>query len=226
MLTLFVCTLIFACSSSGDSATDPQPEPKTELPPGKPSPTAPANSEACTDFEEVPEDQGQAKIFFSWSDTRDAESYILQIFASGTPVSSSEVTTAGADAILDKGKTYSWTVTAKNAVGETTSDTFSFTTPSESPGNYVPYAADIQLDYDPTTGELSISWTGNDEDGDSLTYDLVVREGENILLEEKAIHNTSIGAILVTQGVMYSVEVISTDAYGNYSVSVAQITIE
>jgi hypothetical protein len=149
----------------------------------------------------------------------------LEVFESDTEIGSVTVTTTTTELILEKGKSYSWTVTAINKNGETPSNTFSFTTPGEPIGNFVPYAAEISMHFNESSGELDISWVGNDEDGDSLTYDVIVKKNDAIIEEHSNLTVVALDSITAFGNTTYTVQVISKDPFGNFSVSSQTLNI-
>ena len=71
--------------------------------------------------------------------------------------------------------------------------------------------------------EMSIGWIGNDEDNDVLTYDVKVWENENVLMEEANYTLDSLEPVLFLNGESYSVEVVSKDTSGNFSISTMSV---
>ena len=217
--------LVFSCGDSGggsDPDPNPNPDPEGNLP-RKAQAILPANGEPCSEFEEVVGDPTKVLIFFEWSSAQLAQEYEIRIFAGQNQVFNESTASLESSTILDGGKSYTWYIIAKNTEGETQSDTFSFTTPGEPDGNYAPYAAQISLDYNSSTSEMSVSWVGGDEDGDSLTYDVKVWE-EGVLIEDfTELTETSLDPITVFPIFEYRVEVISTDSFGDFSVSTVSL---
>lgn len=223
---LLLCTAIISSCSKGEPTNPKEPEEPVQALPEMPVGELPANAETCSDFEAVPGKTDKATIFFSWSASENASSYLLEVFESNTEVSSATVTDTTAELTLEKGKSYSWTVTAKNTLGETPSNTFSFTTPGEPIGNFVPYAAEIAIAFNENNGELAISWVGNDEDGDALTYDVIVKEDDVIIAEHIDLTMLELNPIVASLGTTYIVEVKSKDNFGNFSVSTHTLKIQ
>ena len=217
MLVLF--GLLAACTklpqTEGETAKTPlEEEPKS---PEKADVLLPVNGDTCSEFENIENEPEMALVFFSWSVAAHTENYLLEVFESDTLVESITVDKTDAKVLLDKGQLYVWTVTSKNTVGEMKSDTFSFTTPGTPVGNFVPYTAQITVDFDTTNAEMTISWLGNDEDGDTLSYDLIVKEDGETIVEQSDITESSFGPIATIPGKNYLVEVVSFDPQGNYS---------
>jgi hypothetical protein len=113
IIVLFVVLLlIVSCGGGSDSTV----ERKINLP-GTPVLSLPLNGETCSDYTVVVSNAAKAEISFSWAITAYATSYVLVVTQTGTEVVNKEITTTSYKAVLDKGKTYSWTVTAKNKDG-------------------------------------------------------------------------------------------------------------
>jgi hypothetical protein len=210
--------LISACSKSGVPLKASIAE--ELILPEKPIGILPANAETCSDYKEVAGATDKAVIFFSWSTAENANNYLVQVFESGAEVYNSTVSSNEVELTLDKGKTYSWKITAKNNDGEAQSSTLSFTTPGQPIGNFTPYAAQIYTNYNGATSELGISWTGGDEDGDTLTYDIKVTDssGKEIVVEA-GLSGTTLAPVLVNTGETYTIQITSKDNFGNYSIS-------
>ncbi|MEQ8419551.1 MAG: hypothetical protein RIB64_06050 [Arenibacter algicola] len=220
MVFTFLIAFIAGCSKSGSETNKME-----SILPGKAVGILPVNGETCTDFEEVSGEANMATITISWSAAENASSYLVQVFESDVEIGDATATTNQSKFTLEKGKSYSWMVTAKNNNGETQSDTFSFITPGEAIGNYVPFAAEITMLYNTNNGELAISWIGNDGDGDLLTYDVVVMENDAIIEEQEDLTTVELDPINALAGATYNVQVKSKDSFGNFSISIHTITI-
>ena len=221
-LSLLCLAIIFSCSKGESNDIEETVLSWPEIPVGE----LPANAETCSDFEAVPGETDKATIFFSWSAAENATSYLVKVLESGTEVGSTTVTATTTELTLEKGKSYSWSITAKNKLGETQSNTFSFTTPGEPIGNFAPYAAEISVDLNESNDELAISWMGNDEDGDSLTYDVIIKEDDVIIREYLDLTVVQLDPINTSAGLTYIVQVISRDSFGNFSVSTHTFRID
>ncbi|SEM33088.1 hypothetical protein SAMN04488008_1202, partial [Maribacter orientalis] len=154
-----------------------------------------------------------------WNTAQNAVNYELKVLLGNGQAAITTVGVQEAMVTLDRGKTYTWTVTSKNESGSTVSDTYSFTTPGLSEGNYAPYAAEISTEFEPVAQLLTVNWTATDEDGDSLTYDVIITENETVILEEIDFVNTSISGIGFINDTNYTIKVVSKDGSGNFSVS-------
>nr|WP_299068172.1 hypothetical protein [uncultured Allomuricauda sp.] len=218
---IVLSSLLFACGGS-DSSGDTPPDEQAQVP-AKTVGTLPENGEPCSDFEEVSGNPFKVSVRFGWNSAQFAQNYALKVFENQTEVSSTTVNTLQTDVVLDRGKTYTWSVTAINSDGETLGDTYSFTTPGVPVGNYAPYAAEITVNFDMTSSEMSVSWIGRDEDGDTLVYDVKVIEGENAIVEETEVSTNFLQPINYMSEVEYGVEVISRDPNGNFSISLTEM---
>lgn len=217
---LCCCTVVFlsSCGGGGGEQPPPEPEPSNDLP-LKVTGTLPVNGEPCSDYEEVPSDESKVLITFDWNEAQFADSYQLIVLDGSSEVFSNTYPNLGAQVELQRGKTYSWSVTSVNEFGETPGNTYSFTTPGIPVGNYAPYAAEINVEFHTDNMEMNVSWVGSDEDGDILVYDVKIMENNNILLEEADYSLDSLEPLQFISGESYSVEVVSKDTNGNFSIS-------
>lgn len=212
--------LFLSCSSSGDETPPPTP-PENLTPPAKTIGVVPENGEPCADYTEVDNDDSKVLIYFKWNAAQNAENYNLVILEGSSEVFSSTLNVLETEVQLDRGKTYSWFLNSINEDGETKGDTYSFTSPGTPVGNFAPYAAEITVTFNT---QMSISWVGSDEDGDELTYDIVVKNDELILTQETDFSDTSINPLDFEPGAVYDVEVISKDPHGSASISKTTVT--
>tara|TARA_R110002051_G_scaffold137916_4_gene210582 strand:- start:6693 stop:7394 length:702 start_codon:yes stop_codon:yes gene_type:complete len=212
--------LLFVCLNSCDKSSATETEKQVENPvPTKATGTLPVNGEPCSEFEPIPNDDTKVSILFKWNVAQNTINYDLDVLLNNQQVASATVAGLETTVTLDRGKTYTWKVTSKNETGNTISDTYSFTTPGISEGNYAPYAAEISTEFNTLTQLLTISWIGTDEDNDLLTYDVTITENESVIIEETDISDNSISGIEYNSGTEYSIKVISKDNTGSFSVS-------
>ncbi len=222
---LVFCVLmavIISCSdggSDGDGDDPETPPTQNENPPALAIGTVPANGEPCTDYEAIAGSDTAVLVAFQWNAAQFAEDYILTVFESGSQIFRETFTVLEANVTLDRGKTYTWTVTAVNGDGATTSDTYSFTTPGIPVGNFAPYAAVITATFDTLNSEMVVSWAGSDEDGDALTYDVGIFEEGISIFESTDLTVTSLDPIAVVSNTTYEIVVTSRDTSGNFSIS-------
>lgn len=219
---IIYCSIFIILSSCGGGGggeqPPPEPEPSNDLP-LKVTGTLPVNGEPCSDYEEVPSDDSMVLIAFNWNEAQFADNYELAVMEGSSEVFSNIYSNLEAQVELQRGKTYTWSVTAINEFGQTPGNTYSFTTPGIRVGNYAPYAAEINVEFNTETMEMSISWVGSDEDSDALVYDVRVWEDNNLLLEEVEYSLDVLEPIIFMNTRKYSVEVISKDTAGNFSIS-------
>ena len=215
---IMYCSIVVILSSCGGEQSPPEPEPSNDLP-LKVTGTLPVNGEPCSDYEEVPSDDSMVLIAFNWNEAQFADNYELAVMEGTSEVFSNMYSNLEAQVELQRGKTYTWSVTAKNEFGETPGNSYSFTTPGMQVGNYAPYAAEINVEFNTNTMEMSVGWVGSDEDSDALVYDVKVWEDNNLLLEEVEYSLDVLEPIIFMNTWKYSVEVISKDTAGNFSIS-------
>ncbi|MBO0320866.1 hypothetical protein J0X14_01045 [Muricauda sp. CAU 1633] len=218
--TILMVFLFLSCSSSGGE-TPPPPPSENLTPPEKTIGTVPENGEPCADYTEVINDDSKVLIYFKWSAAQNAENYNLVILEGSNEVFSSTFNVLETEVQLDRGKTYSWFLTSINEDGETKGDTYSFTSPGTPVGNFAPYSAEITVTFNT---QMQVSWMGNDEDGDILTYDVTVKNNDLVLAEEVGFGDTSLNPLDFEPGAIYDVEVISKDPYESASVSKTTVT--
>ncbi|MGX1930101.1 hypothetical protein [Flagellimonas sp. 2504JD4-2] len=211
--------ILFSCGGSGDSTPDPDPDPIVVNLPKKAQGLLPANGEPCSEFQDVSSEPSKAEIFFEWTSAEFADSYELKVFESQNEIFSQTLSATETKVVLDRGKSYSWSIISKNDDGETASDTFSFTAPGEPIGNYVPYAAEITVDFNSNSSEMNVSWQGSDEDGDELMFDVTISEDGAIIEEHVDLTVSTLDPIAVIVNTIYEIQVISKDGAGNFSVS-------
>jgi len=220
ILCLISLALIGACSKKdSNNNTNTNPPVNQQQNPTKATAVLPVNGDFCTDYSEIPGDSENIKVVFKWSSAQNTNSYRLQVFDSTTEVHSETSTNLETDVTLLRGKAYSWQITTINTDAETTSDTFSFTTPGEAITNYVPYAAEIEMTFDKSASTLTVSWVGDDEDNDTIVYDITIKEGNVELVNEIDLTTNEYGPIDAIADMVYTVEVISKDPTGNISIS-------
>ncbi|NAY92637.1 hypothetical protein GTQ34_11980 [Muricauda sp. JGD-17] len=216
--------LLLSCSSGDDNTAppptnqNPPPVNQTNLP-GKAVGELPENGEPCSDYEEVTGDDTKVSVAFSWSAAQFADNYILVINEGSNEVFRNTFVSRGIRVVLDRGKTFTWRVISANEDGQTNGDTYSFTTPGTPVGNFAPYAAEITVAFNQASSEMVISWIGNDEDGDELTYDARVFEESELFYESFDLIETTIPPLAFVPFATYAVEVVSRDTFGNFSVS-------
>lgn len=216
--------LMVSCGGGGSDSPD---EPEVKLP-AKPALALPVNGETCSDFTVVANNDAKAEIRFTWAATANASNYILKVTQAGTQVVNQTLTTTAYNVVLDKGKTYSWTVTAKNSDGENISATNSFTTPGNPVGNYVPYAAVINFNVNNGTSMATLSWVGKDEDStvSELKYDIEIKEDNIVIQSLTNKTQTSVADFVAKLNSTYRIKINTIDKNGSFSSSVLSYTYE
>lgn len=216
ILIATVVTFVFSCGGSDDSSSD-----RVVNVPAKPILSLPVNGEMCATYTAVPSDDTKAEITFNWDAVSNATTYVLNITESGNSVASRTTSEVTYKVILQKGKTYSWTVTAKNKHGENTSVTNSFTTPGVPIGNYVPYAAVINFNVNNVTSMATLSWVGKDEDAvvTDLRYNVTVTEDANTLVSLEKTAQLSVPSFNAKLNSTYIIKVDTYDKLGSYATS-------
>ena len=181
---LFALTLVMSCGGGGGEDTgsggggDTGGGGNTANPPGKATPTAPANNKTCETGTSVSDTQ--SSVTFSWNTSADSESYDLKVTNLNTNglTNKTGLSTTSTTMTLDKGVPYSWNVTSKNTKTTTTatSDTWKFYLAGTGISNYAPFPADLltpKSESSVSSGSINFEWEGSDADSDdSLTYDL------------------------------------------------------
>lgn len=222
-IVLVMSTLLLGCSDGGGDTPEVPPEQEQNLP-AKTIGTVPPNGEPCTEYEALAGDDSRVLVVIRWNAAQFAENYVLTIFESGSQVFRETFTVLEANVSLDRGRTYTWTVTSVNGDGETAGDTYSFTTPGIPIGNFAPYTAVISVVFDAVNSEMTVSWTGSDEDGDALTYDVQIFEEGVLIFESTNLTETSLDPIGILSDTAYEIVVTSRDTSGNFSISRLSIT--
>lgn len=213
-IIIFLSFVVVACEESTE-------KPEDETPPVLPESAIgilPENGEPCSEYEIVSNDDTKVAVFFQWEAAQFAQNYEL-VIAEGQDVAAREVTAVTQVSVeLDRGNTYNWYVTSKNSDGETIGSTYSFTTPGTPNGNFAPYPAEIIVDFE-ANNEMTISWTGNDEDGDELLFDVTVINEEIVVFEDVDLGSGTLVSIPYSPGSVYKIDVTSRDSEGNFSIS-------
>lgn len=187
----YLIMLIFSVSSC-DSEGGSGPE-ETNSPPSVPVPTSPTNQALCEDPE----------LLFSWTASTDPDGddvlYQIEISTSldfSNPEQTGKTQSTSKLFTLEKGTLYYWRVLAidnKNLASDY-SEVFEFYTEGEAVQNYVPFRPSLNAPYKGSSfssNSVNLEWTGNDLDGDELTYDLYFGTSENPGLNQEGITEPS-----------------------------------
>ena len=144
---------------------------------------APVNNGTCTG--QVVANQNNILVTFEWSPFQDAQDATLQYTLVITEVSNNsvvgtkEVNNNVTQMSLEKGKVYTWQVTAKDSQGAAISGAvWTFQTPFEGTVNHAPFPANLVSPTNAqviTSNNITLNWEGNDPDvgeTNQLTYDV------------------------------------------------------
>jgi hypothetical protein len=212
--SLILGLILLSCGGKGD-----------EPAPGLTTLSLPANNTAC--LQGTSTTVTSASVFFSWEAASNAESYLLVIKNLKTQTSAAYTTTKTGDTIsLAINTPYSWSVSAINPTGKTTSDSWKFYLSGTASSSYAPFAADLTS---PVSGAVinssgaasvlvTFSWTGSDPDNDIASYALYV-DNTNATTQVIASQTATTATQTLTSAKTYYWKVITTDKMGNTSVS-------
>ena len=218
MTTISLIVVFISCSSGddGDSSTPTIPNPTqspgnnsgnpTTTPPDSFNLIFPNNSEICQTGTAVANAPQRILINFKWAVSSNADYYELSVVASESDneVANLRTTSTDQDVEIDKGKLYQWSVKSANDDGEFTSSQWSFYSIGEAVGNFIPYPAyNIQFEFDSLNDLLSIQWEASDEDGDSLSFDIVLYENDIQIFNQTDLTVNTSSNIPVTIGAHY-----------------------
>ncbi len=168
-----------------------------------------------------------SSVIFSWGAASDAESYQLVIKNLTTQTSSAYITTKTGDTIsLAINTPYSWSVSAINSTGKTTSDSWKFYLSGTSTNSYAPFSADLTA---PTSGQVinsggaasvsvTFQWVGSDPDNDIASYALYL-DNTNGATQVVASQTAATATQTLASGKTYYWKVVTKDKLGNTSVS-------
>jgi len=226
LINKFIFTLslgIISCSSNEDSVLTPtQP---VNSPPIATSYVIPNNNQTCIGTIQT----NSIDVDFEWSNFTDEETSTLTYDLSITELSQnleiynqSNGNNITQTVSLERGKSYSWKVTATDNENQTTTGpTWQFQTPFEAVSNYSPFPSTLLTPtlYDILpVGGITLTWQGNDPDTDEtsqLVYDLYLGDG-NLMQNLGANLTTTSFDTNLTNGVYYWY-IKATDPSGNSS---------
>lgn len=210
-----ILAFLFSC---GGGSSDTPPEQGDEMP-EKVIGSLPVNGEPCSDYEEVLGNNSMVSILFKWSIAQTAKSYDVIVYEGASEILRKSVTTSETRIELNRGKTFTWQVISKNGTAESKSNTYSFTTPGKPEGNFAPYAADIDVEFNSIAQEMVVTWICNDEDGDTLTYNVKIVQELTGEIRYEGLIETSLEPIQYIPGTTYYLEIQAIDTFGNFSIS-------
>jgi len=219
---LFVGLILMGCGGKG---SDPIPEPITVPVPGTTTLSLPVNNTAC--LQGTSASGTAASVSFSWRSATNAASYQLVIKNLNTQASDTYTTKDTIyTASLVINAPYSWTITATNTSGKTTSDSWKFYLSGAASSSYAPFAADLTSPASGTTiasngtasVQVTFQWTGSDPDNDIASYSLYL-DNTNAATQVILSQSASTAKQTLTSGKTYYWKVVTTDKVGNTSVS-------
>lgn len=185
--TFLVLALMLSCSSGGDGdgisvaptpTPTPTPPPVTVPAPSSAALSLPENNKVCETGTDVSDTQ--STVLFQWAAATNATVYDLRITNTDTQGISVVNNIDGTErsVTLEKGMPYSWQVISKaTGTNETAqSPTWKFYLAGDGVENYAPFPTELISPASGATvsvsedGKISLSWSGEDPDGDALTY--------------------------------------------------------
>jgi hypothetical protein len=220
MAGLFAGLILIGCGGKG---SDPVPV-ATPIP-GTTALSLPANNTAC--LQGTSASGTSASVSFAWRSAGNADSYQLVIKNLNTQAA---VTYTTKDTLytasLAINTPYSWTITATNTSGKTTSNSWKFYLSGAASSSYAPFAADLTSPASGTTFasngatsvQITFQWTGSDPDNDIASYSLYL-DNTNATSQVVTSQTVSTATRTLTSGKTYYWKVITTDKVGNTSVS-------
>lgn len=223
----FLALLVFAsCGGSGGGGGDDGPGPTPDPdPPAAATLVFPEKDKECTEGTVISDTQSE--VTFRWNESANTDNYTLKIknLLNGSTSTYNTSATEYAATIL-RGTPYSWSVESKaNGVSQTAeSETWKFYNAGEGIENYAPYPAEVQSpamgeNITVSGGEVTLSWTGSDLDGDLINYDVYFDTvTPPVNLEATAVTEASL-TVSVSSDTVYYWQVVSRDAEGNTSQS-------
>jgi hypothetical protein len=125
----------------------------------------------------------ESSVNFQWSASENTTSYdlIINNIEAETSVTYSDITETNKDATLVTARSYSWQIISKSDETSTTatSELWQFYLAGEGEENYAPYPANIIAPASgstvtPTNGLVTLQWSGEDPDEDTLTYTVYI----------------------------------------------------
>ena len=125
----------------------------------------------------------ESSVNFQWEASENTTSYDLTIndIEAETSVTYSDITETNKDATLVTARSYSWQIISKSDETSTTatSELWQFYLAGEGEENYAPYPANIIAPASgstvtPTNGLVTLQWSGEDPDEDTLTYTVYI----------------------------------------------------
>ena len=214
--------MLMGCGGKGD---EPVPTPIPIPVPGAFTLSSPATNTAC--LKGTSPSGTTASVSFIWKSASKADGYQLVIKNLNSQLSDTYSTKDTLyTASLPINVPYSWSVTATNISGKTTSDSWKFYLSGTASSNYAPFAADLTA---PASGitidsngavsvQVAFHWTGSDPDNDIASYSLYL-DNTNATTAVITSQTANTATQTLTSGKTYYWKVVTTDKVGNTSVS-------
>lgn len=217
---LFVGLILIGCGGKED-----EPGPPPIPAPGTTTLSLPVNNTAC--LQGTSASGAAASVSFAWRSATNVDNYQLVIKNLNTQASETYTTKDTLyTATLAINTPYSWTISATNASGKTTSDSWKFYLSGAASSSYAPFAADLKSPASGTTiasngaasVQVTFQWTGSDPDNDIACYSLYL-DNTNATTKVISSQTASTATQTLTTGKTYYWKVVTTDKVGNTSVS-------
>lgn len=134
-----------------------------------------------------------SEVSFEWQASKNTNNYDVTITNLNTNQSQTKFTTLNRiDVALEAGIPYSWYVTSKSNVSNTTTNsvTWKFYLSGNGGANLAPYPADALVPKSGTTvnlvdGKATFSWVGQDPDSNTLTYEIFLDTDQSKVVKEE-----------------------------------------
>ena len=192
----------------------------------------PNNGENCNTGTSI--NSTQTAVEFSWNAAANVTNYFLEItnIETNKKIKRAGIVQTSAVINLDKGYAYSWFVTSTSEEFPTerpVSDTWRFYLQGDGETNSAPFTAQL-ITPDPgksiqlTDGKFNLVWSGEDPDGDSMTYTLYVDTVDGLQTPPENQINLSASNLNVqlNPNTIYYWSVFTEDTKGNNSHSQVQ----
>jgi hypothetical protein len=211
--------IVTGCGKSGNKTPEPAPAP------GKAALLFPAKDEVCNQGTTVSATQN--KVVFKWAGAANADSYTLtyvNLQTQASAVIASKQTQL--EVSLDRGKPYSWYVTAlssANTAATTPSDTWKFYNSGPGTTSYAPFPAEA---VSPANGasvtigadfSYDIAWKATDVDNDIVNFDFYFGTTTSPDLYAGNITDSFIRKLPLKKGLTYYWKIVTRDSKGNSS---------
>jgi hypothetical protein len=150
-------------------------------PPKASSLSFPENDKVCQEGTSVSDTESSVNFQWSASEKTTAYDLIINDIEANTSETYSDITETNKEVTLERAKSYSWQIISKsNETTETaTSDLWQFYLAGDGEENFAPYPATIVAPASGSTatatdGLVTLQWTGEDPDEDTLTYTVYI----------------------------------------------------